>query len=120
MKATTENKLKGLKSRAELQSTDANGNPLQLRFHLKAKQTPLKPALPYRLRAGDVVLYENRICPVLRVSECCAVLEMAQPAREFTTLFGKCVRIKSKPKLVRISSNSEVRILKRQKKGGAL
>jgi len=75
---------------------------------------PPKLSSPYRLRAGDVVLYENRPCPVLRVSECAAVIAMNKPTRQFTTIWGVTVRIKPKPALVRISSNSLCPILKRR------
>lgn len=71
-------------------------------------------AHPYRLRAGDVVLYGGRACPVLRVGDCAAVIAMNKPAREFTTIWGENVRIKPKPALVRISSNSLCRILTRR------
>ena len=74
---------------------------------------PLRLASPYRLRADDVICYEGKPCPVLRVTECAAVVAVEQPPREFTTIFGKRVRIQPKPRLVRISSNSTVPILKR-------
>ena len=73
-----------------------------------------KIASPYRLRAGDVVLFQNRACPVLRVSDCAAVIAVNKPARQFTTIWGKTVRIKPKPALVRISSNALCPILKRR------
>ncbi len=38
-----------------------------------------KLASPYRLRAGDVVLFQNRPCPVLRVSDCAAVIAINKP-----------------------------------------
>jgi hypothetical protein len=126
MKATTQYNVIGLKNRSELLGTEleSNGSPaganksLQLGLGLTPVKGPLKPAHPFRLRAGDVVLYNHRICPVLRVNDCCALIEMAQAAREFTTIFGKLVRIKPKPKLVRIASNSEIPILKRCGQGG--
>ena len=74
---------------------------------------PLRLAWPYRLRADDLISYEGKPCPVVRVTDCAAVVAVEQPAREFTTLFGKRVRIQPKPRLVRISSNSTVPILKR-------
>ena len=83
---------------------------------LSACRAPLKLASPYRLRVGDVVQFENQPCPVLRVGDCAAVIAVAKPPREFTTLFGKRVRIQPKPALVRIGSNSECPILSR---GGA-
>jgi len=71
-------------------------------------------APPYRLRAGDVVLFDNRPCPVLRVSDCAAVIAVSRPSRQFTTIWGVNVSIKPKPALVRISSNSLCPILKRR------
>lgn len=73
-----------------------------------------KLASPYRLRAGDVILFENRPCPVLRVSDCAAVIAVNKPSRQFTTIWGEEVCIKPKPALVRISSNSLCPILKRR------
>ena len=71
-------------------------------------------ASPYRLRSGDVVLFENRPCPVLRVSDCAAVIAVNKPSRQFTTIWGVTVRIRPKPALVRISSNALCPILKRR------
>ena len=68
---------------------------------------------PYRLRAGDLIQYEGQRCPVIRVSECAAVIAVTRPPRDFTTLFGMRVRIQPKPALVRISPNSETQILNR-------
>lgn len=93
--------------RARCQAEAAQGSLLA---RLRA---PLKFASPYRLRAGDVIQFENQPCTVLRVGDCAAVIMVAKPPREFTTLFGKCVRIQPKPALVRISSNSECPILSR-------
>jgi hypothetical protein len=90
-------------------------NPAQ-RYLLSRLSVPLPLASPYRLRAGDVVLFENQPCPVLRVGDCAAVIAVAKPPKEFTTLFGVHVRIQPKPAQVRISSNSECPILSR---GGA-
>ena len=66
-----------------------------------------------RLRAGDVIRFEGKDCAVVRVNDCAAVVAETKPPREFTTLFGKCVRIQPKPALVRISAQSEVPILNR-------
>lgn len=96
-------------------------SPEQAEFRLPSLNAGLKIASQLRLRAGDFILLENRICPVLRVSDCAAVVALAQPCREFTTIFGKRVRIQGKAKLVRISANSDVPILNRRnngKKGG--
>lgn len=81
---------------------------------LPPRRAPLKLASPFRLRAGDVIRFENQRCTVLRVTDCAAVIAVAKPPREFTTLFGARVRIQPKPALVRISSNSECPILKRE------
>ena len=50
---------------------------------------------------------------MVRVTECAAVVAVAQPWREFTTLGGKRVQLQPAPKLVRISANSECPILNR-------
>jgi hypothetical protein len=68
---------------------------------------------PFRLRTGDVVRYGGQPCPVIRVSDCAAVIAMTKPPREFTTLFGVTVRLQPKPALVRLSPNSEIPILNR-------
>ena len=67
----------------------------------------------FRFHAGDVVSYAGQSCPVLRVSDCAAVITMPKPPREFTTLFGVRVTIQPKPALVRISPHSEIPILNR-------
>ena len=69
---------------------------------------------PFRLRAGDVIQYENRLCRVIRVTECAAVVIMNRPARVFKTLFEKPVRIQPAPKIIRICSDSQVPILNRK------
>ena len=87
------------------------------RQEAEAAQTGLftrrKVVSPYRLREGDIVRYEGEPCPVVRVNDCAAVVAVARPAREFTTLFGKRVRLQPKPALVRISPQSEIPILNR-------
>ena len=67
----------------------------------------------HRLRAGDLIRLDRQDCKVLRVSDCCAVVAVTRPPREFTTLFGVRVRLQPKPALVRISPDSEVPILNR-------
>ena len=94
--------------RARCQAEAAQGSLLA------ARRAPLKLASPYRLRVGDVVQFENQPCPVLRVGDCAAVIAVAKPPKEFTTLFGKRVRFQPKPALVRIGSNSECLILSRE------
>jgi hypothetical protein len=85
----------------------------------EAPKKALQFASPYRLRAGDIIRLDGKPCPVIRVSDCAAVVEVERPAREFQTIFGKAVRIQPKPKLVRISSNSLVPILNRGNGGAA-
>ena len=67
----------------------------------------------FTLRAGDVVLYAGKPCRVLRVNESNAVVEVIQPKRVIKPRFGKPVTIQPKPKLERISPNSEFPILNR-------
>ena len=68
------------------------------------------------MRAGDVIRFDNRLCRVIRVSECAAVVIMNQPVREFKTRFDKPVRFLPPPKLFRVSPNAEVEILNRHAK----
>jgi len=67
----------------------------------------------YHLRAGDLIEYAGQRCRVLRVSDSAAVVEVAQPPRTITPRFSKPVTIQPKPKLERISPNSEIPILNR-------
>ena len=69
---------------------------------------------PFRLRAGDVIRFNDRLCLVVRVNECAAVVIMNQPVRNFKTRFDKPVRFQPPPKLFRISPQSEVPILNRK------
>lgn len=110
MKPAAQNQLERLESRSELPSLP------QLPLRLGAPKPTLRLAPPCRLRAGDFVLFNERICPVLHVNDCAAVIAVAQRAREFTTIFGKCVSLRPKPRLVRISPNSEIPILNRRKR----
>ena len=68
---------------------------------------------PYRLRPGDVIRYDGKPCRVVRVTDCAAVVAIAQPPRFFTTADGRTVRFTPKPHLVRISPNAEIPILNR-------
>jgi hypothetical protein len=70
-------------------------------------------AYPFRLRPGDVIEMDGKPCPIVRVTECAAVVAVTQPWREFTTLAGKTVQLQPAPKLVRISPNSDCPILNR-------
>ena len=74
------------------------------------------PEYPFKLRAGDVIRLNERLCRVIRVNECSAVIIMNQPARAFKTRFDKPVRFEQPPKLFRIGPNSEVPILNRRKR----
>ena len=68
---------------------------------------------PFRLHAGDVIRLNNRLCRIVRVNECAAVVIMNRPVREFKTRFDKPVRFTPPPATFRISSQSEVEILNR-------
>ena len=69
---------------------------------------------PFRLRAGDVIPFNDRLCRVVHVSECAAVVIMNRPVRDFKTRFDKPVRFHPPPVLFRISPQSEVTILNRK------
>ena len=71
---------------------------------------------PFRLHAGDVIRCEGRLCRVLRVNECAAVVLMNRPVREFKTRFDKPVRFQPKPVIFRISANTETEILNPKRK----
>ena len=66
---------------------------------------------PFKLRAGDVFKIDNRLCRVVRVNECSAVVSMRQPVRDFKTRFDKPVRFQPPPKQFRVSPNAEVIVL---------
>ncbi len=68
---------------------------------------------PFRLRAGDVIRTGGRLCRVIRVNECAAVVIMNRPIRDFKTRFDKPVRFQPPPAMFRISPQSEVEILNR-------
>ena len=74
------------------------------------------PEYPFKLRAGDVIRLNERLCRVIRVSECSAVIIMNQRVRAFKTRFDKPVRFEQPPKLFRISPHSELPILNRRKR----
>ena len=71
---------------------------------------------PFRLHAGDVIRFDGRLCLVLRVNECAAVIIMNRPVRDFKTRFDKPVRFQPPPAVFRISPNSELEILNRKKR----
>ena len=66
-----------------------------------------------RLRVGDVIRFENRLCRVIRVNDCAAVVIMNRPPRVFKTRFWKPVAFQPSPATFRISPNAEVEILNR-------
>ena len=68
---------------------------------------------PFRLRPSDTVQLDGQPCPVVRVSDCAAVVAVTRPAREFVTWLGRRVSFQPKPALVRISPNAEIPILHR-------
>lgn len=70
---------------------------------------------PFRLRAGDVIKLNDRLCRVVRVNECAAVVIMNQPVKKFTTIFDKQVQFRPRPATIRICVNSEVPILNRRR-----
>jgi hypothetical protein len=66
---------------------------------------------PFRLQPGDVFRMDNRLCRVLRVNDCAAVVLINRPVRNFKTRFDKPVRFQPPPAIFRISPQSEVKIL---------
>jgi len=85
-------------------------DPNQIEFGIIWRQW--KP--PFRLQAGDVIRYDGRLCRIIHVSECAAVVMMNRPVRDFKTRFDKPVRFHPPPVVFRIGSNSEVQILNRK------
>lgn len=69
---------------------------------------------PLRLRPNDVIRIDGRLCRVIRVTDCAAVVLMNRPARAFSTRFDKPVRFQPSPARFRISANSEIEILNRK------
>jgi hypothetical protein len=117
MKTHTKNQNSRLQHRPEQVNTDGKRSkrncvdPNQTEFVGIIWQSA---AHPFRLRAGDVFRYENRLCRVLRVNESEAVVIMNQPVRDFKTRFDKPVRFQPPPRRFYVSSNSEVEILNRK------
>lgn len=71
---------------------------------------------PFRLHAGDVIRLDGRLCRVVRVNQCAAVIIMNRPIRDFKTRFDKPVRFQPPPTLFRISPNSDLEILNLKKR----
>jgi hypothetical protein len=72
------------------------------------------PRRPYRLRVNDLFRSEGKLCRVIRVSECAAVVLMNMPVRLFKTRFDREVMFRRPPTLFRISPNAEVQLLNRK------
>ncbi len=49
----------------------------------------------FRLRAGDILRFDGRLCLVLRVNYSAAVVIMNRPVRDFKTRFDKPVRFQA-------------------------
>ena len=89
-----------------------SSDPRQTQFVCIIWRHPKPPST--RLRAGDVIRFGNRLCRVIRVNDCSAVVMMNRPTRVFTTRFDKHVRFEQPPATFRISPQSEVEILNRK------
>lgn len=70
---------------------------------------------PCRLRPGDVFRFDNRLCRVIRVNECAAVVVMNRPEKVIETRFRGTVRFTPPPAMFRISPNAECEILNRKR-----
>jgi len=68
----------------------------------------------FKLRAGDVFKFNERLCRVIRVNYSSAVVVMNRPVRDFKTRFDKPVRFQPPPWRFYISPNSEVIVLNRK------
>jgi hypothetical protein len=71
---------------------------------------------PFRLRANDVIRIDGKLCRVIRVTECAAVVLVNRPPRVFSTRFDKPVRFQPSPVTFRISANAEVEIVSRPRR----
>ena len=71
-------------------------------------------AYPFKLRAGDVFKFNERLCRVLRVNYSSAVVIINRPVRAFKTRFDKPVKFQPPPHQFYISPNSEVAVLNRK------
>jgi hypothetical protein len=69
---------------------------------------------PFRLRSGDIFRFNGRLCRVVRVNDCAAVVIMNRPVRDFKTRFDKPVRFQPTPATFLVSPQSEVEILNRK------
>jgi hypothetical protein len=69
---------------------------------------------PFRLSANDIIRIDGKLCRVIRVTECAAVVLMKREARVFVTRFDKRVRFVPSPVTFRISPNAEIEIVNGQ------
>jgi hypothetical protein len=78
----------------------------------------ISPQFPrrFRLQANDIVRIDGKLCRIIRITDCAAVVLMNRPPREFTTRFDKRVRFQPGPLIFRISPNAEVEIIPSPKK----
>ncbi len=67
-----------------------------------------------RLREGDLVMFDNRECKVIRVTPTAAYLSLPRQVHEFETRFGDQVKFVAPAKTTAISNNSEIPILNRR------
>ena len=67
-----------------------------------------------RLREGDLVRYNGQVVRVERVTPTAAYVALPREPRTFTTLMGKTVTVKPKPKTEAISNNAEIPIINRR------
>jgi hypothetical protein len=68
---------------------------------------------PLRLHVNDIIRIDGKLCRIIRVSECAAVVVMNRPPREFKTRFDRPVRFQPSPVVFRISIHSEIEVLNR-------
>lgn len=73
------------------------------------------PPRAHRLTPGDVIKFDGRLCRVLRVNDCAALVAVNRPPRVFKTRWDKPVRFQQPPRTFRISSRSDVEVLNRRK-----
>ena len=69
------------------------------------------PPRAHGLTPGDVIKFDRRLCRVIRVNDCAAVVLMNRPVKQFKTRFDRAVRFQPPPAVFRISSQSEVEVL---------
>jgi hypothetical protein len=67
-----------------------------------------------RLRVNDIIRMGGRLCRVIRVNECAAVVLINQSTRKFKTRWDKEVQFQPPHATVRISVNSEMEIINRK------